>query len=98
MKVLGGQNAAEMKNTLIDLPRKKRVDSELLKSVEDICQRWFATNLAQLPMEKKIRIIPYVYRTMRTTVPQLSRIFGIEREQIAGILGKVELYPGDHSR
>lgn len=98
MKVLGGQNAAEMKNTLIDLPRKMRVDSELLKSVEDICKRWFATDLAQLSMEKKIRIIPYVYRTMRTTVPQLSRIFGIEREQIAGILGKVELYPGDHSR
>jgi len=89
MKVVGGQNSAEMKNILTELPRKMRVDSEVFKSVQEICLRWFSSSLDQLPEEKKIRIIPYVYRTMKTTVSQLARIFGMERERIAGILGKI---------
>ena len=89
LKTIGGQNAAELHQKLIDQPRKMLTDAEFLLSVNDVCQRWFQKSLQELPIEKKARIIPYLWRTMRTTVPQLARTFGLERDMIASFLGKV---------
>ena len=89
LKTVGGQNAAELHQKLVDLPRKMQTDAEFLLSVNDVCQRWFQRSLQDLSIEKKARIIPYLWRTMRTTVPQLARTFGLERDLIASFLGKV---------
>jgi len=40
-----------------------------------------------LPREKKLRIIPYIWRTRKTTVNQLARVMGMERGEIGKILG-----------
>ena len=87
LKVIGGQNSAEMKLKLVEMPRKGLTDNEFLKLVEEMSQRWFSNSLDNLSLEKKTRLIPYLSRTVCTTVPQLARIFGIGREGIAKILG-----------
>ena len=86
LKIIGGQNAADMKNRLLDMPRKMQTDGEFLKSVEEICQRWFQTDSLSLSIERKIRLIPYINRTMRTSIPQLSRVFGLSRQSVSEIL------------
>ena len=37
----------------------------------------------------KVRVIPYLYRTTRTSVPQLARVMSLPREQVARILEKL---------
>lgn len=55
-------------------------DAELLKSIEELSHRWFSAGLADIPLEKKMRLLPYVVRTRKTSAAQLSRIFGFKRE------------------
>jgi hypothetical protein len=47
----------------------------------------FAQELATLPREKKLRIVPYLWRTRKTTVSQLARVMGMGRDEIEKILG-----------
>ena len=89
LKTIGGVNVAEMRHLLEEKPYVMQTDTEFYKSVEELCQRWFKTGLSTLSLERKIRLIPYVYHTSKTTIPQLARIFGLERDRIASILGKV---------
>ena len=59
-----------------------QVDSEFYKSVNDISQRWYQTDLADLSLERKTRLLPYLKRTMKTTPSQLARTMGLNREQV----------------
>lgn len=88
LKTIGGQNAAEMQWKLVEGPRKMLVDSDFYKIVNEISQRWFQTELSGLSFERKIRLIPYLKRTMKTTVPQMARTFSLSRDQVSAILGK----------
>ena len=87
LKTIGGQNASEMQWKLIEAPRKMLVDSDFYKSCNEISQRWFQAELADLSIERKTRLIPYLKRTMKTTVPQLARTMGLSRNQVSAILG-----------
>ena len=86
LKTIGGQNSAEMKHQLSDQPRTMMPDSEFFKSVNDISLRWFQMGLGDISFEKKIRLLPYVKKTMKTSVSQLARVFGLTREQVSSIL------------
>lgn len=86
LRTIGNLNYAQMTNSLVDSPRQRQQDNELEKTVSDICQRWFKTDLADLCLEKKIRVIPYVFRTVKTGVPQLARVFGLDKKTISRIL------------
>ena len=86
LRTIGGVNSAEMHQKLIEVPRIMVTDSEFLKLAEDTCQRWFKSNLADVPMEKKIRLVTYLKHTTKTSIPQLSRIFGMNRETISRIV------------
>ena len=88
LKTLGGQNPAEMHLKLIESPRTMLVDSEFYKAVNEISRRWYQTDISLLSMEKKTRLIPYLKRTMKTSIPQLARTTGLGRDRIAGILSK----------
>ena len=88
LKTIGGQNAAEMQLKLIDNSRKMLTDSEFYKVVNEIAERWFKTDLSRLSVQQKVRMLPYLQRTMRTTVPQLARTVGLRRDQVAESLGK----------
>lgn len=88
LKTIGSLNPAEMTEKLVDAPRKMKPDSEFHKVVRDLAGRWFSQELGELTREKKYRLIPYIWVTHKTSVNQLARIFGLERDEVSGVLGK----------
>ena len=57
LKTIGGLNAAEMEEKLVDAPRRMLPDTDFRKEVNDISNRWFSCDLSALPKEKKYHII-----------------------------------------
>ena len=94
LKTIGGQNAAEMRHKLIDGPRTMLPDSEYLKLVNETCQRWFQAKISAISYERKARLIPYLFRTTHTTVPQLARVSGLAREEVQRIIRKPQFGEG----
>ena len=89
LKAIGAQNSSEMTWKLVDGPRTMLADGEFLKAIDEISIRWFQSRVSDLSIQSKIRLLPYVYRTAKTSVPQLSRTFGLSREEISRILSPV---------
>lgn len=88
MKVLGCTNTAEMDQKLVVAPRIRQKDDELLRNINDICQRWFKKEAHDLPIEKKLRVLPYVFRSCRTSTAQLARAFELERAVVEKVIGR----------
>ena len=88
MRLVGGVSVGEMNTKLVDAPRKKRTDAELLLSVNEVAQRWFMTDVHSLTIEKKSRLLLYVYHAFRTDPSQLARTFELSRETVLNCLGK----------
>ena len=88
LKTIGGQNSSEMRRKLVEAPRHMLTDNEFLKIAEETSQRWFSSPIDQISIDRKNRLIPYLFRTVKTTVPQLSRSFGLPREEVSHILGR----------
>ena len=86
LKTIGGLNNAEMKHRLIEAPRQMMPDSEYHKLAKETCQRWYGSDLSTISLEKKIRLLPYLYRTTKTSIPQLARVLGMEREKVAAAI------------
>ena len=86
LKTIGTVNPAEMQWKLVDAPRQRQTDMEFLATVNDVSLRWFNLRAGELPIEKKLRLIPYINRTTKTSSPQLARVFGMNRETIANAL------------
>ena len=80
LKTIGSLNPTEMEQKLVEAPRTMLPDSEFYKVVADISQHWFSADIPQLPLEKKLRLLPYIWRSRKTTVNQLARTFGLERD------------------
>jgi len=89
LKTIGSLNPAEMSHKLVDSPRTRMPDGELLKSVEELSNRWFKTELADLSIDRKLRLLPYVYRTRKTSAHQLARVLGLPRELVDSALAKL---------
>ena len=62
------------------------LDTEFFKMISSLSERWYSKPVSQLSITDKMRLIPYVYRTSKTSIPQLARGFGLERDTIAEIL------------
>lgn len=88
LRTIGSLNPAEMNQKLIDNPRKRLTDSEFYKHTAAVSLRWFKAELSRLSLEQKARLIPYISRTMKTSVPQLARTFGLNRDMIRKMLGR----------
>ena len=88
LRTIGSQNSAEMKHKLVDAPRHMLTDNEFLKIAEETSQRWFSSPIDQISIDRKIRLIPYLFRTVKTTVPQLSRVFGLSRDEVSHTLAR----------
>ena len=86
LKTVGALNAAQMQEILEEAPYKMLPDSEFFKVLEDISLRWFGQDISALPIEKKLRILPYIWRTRKTTVPQLARAFGLNQDLVGSAL------------
>ena len=88
MRAIGSQNSAEMHQKLVENPRERLPDSEFYKHVNSLSNKWFRTGIATVPTESKLRLVPYVYRTMRTSIPQMARAFGLDRDKVAAAIGR----------
>jgi hypothetical protein len=96
LKTIGTVNMAEMHQKLVDNPRQRQNDTEMLKTIESIAQGWFKCGLLDLPLEKKARLLPYIYRSFRTSIAQLARCFGLDPDTVVRMVGKPR--PTDKSR
>lgn len=82
LKTIGSLNPAEMEEKLVNGPRRLLPDSEFYKVAAEVVQRWYSQDLATLSLEKKLRVLPFIWRTRKTTVRQMARTFGLSREEI----------------
>lgn len=85
-KSVGIVNTAEMNQKLVINPRQMMVDAEFFKELDTISQRWYSLGITNLSMSQKTRLIPYVYHTLKTSVSQMARGFGVSREEISRLL------------
>ena len=86
LKTIGSLNSAQMREQLIDSPREMKPDTELYKSVNELSRNWFGLQLKEISVIQKCRLLPYVYRTFKTTISQLARVFSIEPERVKALL------------
>ena len=86
LKTIGALNPAEMEEKLVEAPRRMLPDSEFYKVVADIADHWFHQDLSELTDEKKKRLLPFIWRTRKTTVNQLARVFGLDRADVREVL------------
>ena len=87
LKTIGSLNPSEMKSKLVDLPRHRLSDSEFYKLVNETSIRFYKMELSRISLNQKYRLLVYIKRTCRTTVPQMARAFGMTREQVTAALG-----------
>ena len=85
-KCIGIVNTSEMNQKLVVSPRKMKTDSELMKELNDLSERWYSVDARNLPESKKARLLPYVFRTMKTSIPQVARAMGLSRDEIRRLL------------
>ncbi len=83
LRLVGGVNADEMKYQLEEKPYQMQSDSDYYNTVNEICQKWFKTDISALSETQKRRIIPYLFRTTKTTARQLARVIHMAPEKIA---------------
>lgn len=94
LKTIGSLNPEEMTQKLVTNLRIWRPDSEFLLTVNDLAGRWFQKAPAELTLEQKIRLVPYIYRCYRTSVPQLARCLRMPREDVKRLIRR----PGKERR
>lgn len=85
-KAIGTVNQAQMQQQLVDNPRVRMLDEDFFKHLSMLSDRWFSKPIAELSLEQKTRLIPYVYRTTNTYAKQLARGFGLDPAKISEIL------------
>ena len=88
LKSIGCVNSSEMKEKLILSHREMQTDTTFYKNVNEISQRWFSLPPSELSTNQKARLIPYVFHSIRTSIPQLARCFGLPRKTVADYLGQ----------
>ena len=88
LRVIGGQNSAEMRHELEEKPYQFVRDEEFQKVADETSRAWFGNPCRSLSKSLKVRLIPYLNRVRKTSVSQLARVMGLSREEIAAILGR----------
>ncbi len=86
-RLLGTVSMAEMTQKTQIAPREMKTDSAFCKDMEELAIEWYGKGLGELGSEKKARLMQHANRVMRTSVSQLSRVFGIDRKTVSLLLG-----------
>lgn len=87
LKVIGTVNKAEMETKLDRIPRTMMKDEEFLRYVNEISHRWYSSEIGNVPVAQKLRLVKFVYHSCKTGVPQLSRAFELDRCLVASAIG-----------
>lgn len=88
LKVIGSQNVPDLKYQLEEKPYQMLPDTEMYKLTEEISQRWFKLSVGNLSVAQRIRLIPYLYHSNKTTAVQLARVLSLPREQVQRLIPK----------
>lgn len=88
LKTIGSINPAEMEQKLVLNLRNRQNDAAFLLTVSDLAGRWFQKSPAELTLEQKTRLVPFLYRSYRTTAAQLARCLKEDPEVIQGMIRK----------
>lgn len=86
LKTLGAVNMAEMEQKLVVNGRSKQTDMSMQSIISNLADKWFGTDISRLTPEQKARLIPYLFRSYKTSDAQLARCLGMGRELVAGLL------------
>lgn len=86
LKTIGELNPSQMHHLLEEMPYQMQSDSDYYKTAGEIAARWFKTEISQLSLNQQTRLVPYLYRSTKTSISQLARVMGVPRERIAQIL------------
>ena len=88
LKTIGSVNSAEMQQLLVTSSRFRQTDTEMLAVIKNLAEKWFGKTVMNLTPEMKARLLPYLYRSYRTTIPQLARCLGMTRDVVSGLLNR----------
>ena len=87
-RLLGTVSSSEMIQKTQISPREMKTDADFCKDMDELAMAWYGKGVRNLGSEKKARLLQHAYRTTKTTIPQLSRTFGINRKTVSLLLGK----------
>jgi hypothetical protein len=77
---------AEMQQKLQMNKRVRHTDAEMLAIISNLAEKFYHRSIPDLTPDMKARILPYLYRGYRTSVPQLARCLQMSREVVAGLI------------
>lgn len=86
LKTIGSVNPSEMQQMLVLSGREKHADAEMLAVITRLADKWYGKTVIELSPEQKSYLLPYLYRSYRTTIPQLSRCLQLPRDTVASLL------------
>ena len=87
LKTIGTLNVAEVRYDLEEKPFNMVSDSVFYNEVNELSIKWFGRSADNLTVEKKYRLLTYCYRSFKTSVSQMARVFRLDREKVSAILG-----------
>lgn len=87
MKMIGISNIAELQYKLVECPRQMMCDDDFLRAAMDISRRWYQQSIHELPVDKKYRLVKYVWNSFRTSPAQLARVFELSKEAVSRAIG-----------
>lgn len=86
LKMIGSVNVNEMEYGISVSKSIKMTDSEFLKTVDEYAARYYGSEVRQLSPLLKAKLLGYLNRILRMSVPQVARCFGMDRDAVRSIL------------
>lgn len=86
LKTIGSVNPAEMQQMLVNSSMIRQTDTELLAVIKNLADKWYNKTIMDLTPEMKARLLLYLYRTYKTSVPQLARCLSLPRDVVSGLI------------
>ena len=84
---LGKCNDSQMEYELAIKPECHSSDTDMIVLTQELSAKWFGIrNIWELSTEQKCKMVKKLYFSNNTSIPQLSRVLGIERDIIRKIL------------
>lgn len=86
LKTIGTVNVAEMRQKLVENMRRKHTDMEMMTVISEMADKFYSRTVPDLSPDMKAKMITYLYRSYRTSVPQLARCLQLPRDLTARLV------------
>lgn len=86
VRTVGDVNTADMKYRLEESKHTRLNDEAFLNHANKMSVRWYGSPISSLTQEDKSRMLYYLTKTVRCSIPQISRCLGMDRELVAKLL------------